>query len=272
MPKVKVNDLEMYYEIHGDGTHLVMVNGFCENLDEWTHLVPISESLSKHHKVVTCDNRGMGRSSRPEGPYSTKTMADDIAGLLDHLEIDEAHILGASMGGMIAQEVALNYPDKVESLVLVASTPGGKVYGFPGQREALEKLSWMYDPPPDLSEKELMDELFGIVFYPQYFKENKEAILSPSTEYPPVAATLEKQFDACTSHDTYDLLSSIKARTLVIHGENDLLLYPEGGRTLAENIPDATLFMVREAGHAVLWETWDEIYPAIIKFLKEADS
>jgi len=272
MPLAKVNDFEMYYEIIGEGTHLVMVNGYCENLDEWTHLVPISGSLSEHHTAITCDNRGIGRSSRPEGPYSTRTMADDIAGLLDNLEIDEARILGASMGGMIAQEVALNYPDKVESLVLVASTPGGKVYDIPGQREALEKLSWMYDPPPDLSEEELMDELFGIVFYPKYFEENMEAILSPSTEYPPVAATLEKQFDACVSHDTYDRLGSIKAKTLVIHGEDDLLLYPEGGRTLADNIPDATFFMVNEAGHAVLWEKWEEIYPVIVKFLKEVDA
>lgn len=272
MPKVNVNDFEMYYEIHGEGTPLVLINGYCENLDEWTHLEPIADTLSEYHKVVTCDNRGIGRSSRPEGSYSTKTMADDIAGLLDHLELDKAHVLGASMGGMIAQEVALGYPNKVNSLILVSSTPGGEVYDIPGQRDALEKLSWMYDPPSNLSEKELMDELFGIVFYPQYFEENKESITSPSTQCPPVAATLEKQFDACLRHDTYDWLSSIKAKALVIHGEDDLLLFPEGGRTLVEKIPNATLLMVREAGHTVLWEKWDEIYPAIVKFLKEVDS
>ena len=143
MPKAKINDVEMYYEVHGEGIPLAMISGYSGNIDDWDHLVPVVGTLSKHFKVITLDNRGTGRSSKPEGPYSIKTMADDVAVLLDYLEIEKTHVLGSSMGGMIAQELALRHKDKVDALVLVCTTPGGEAYQISGQREVLEKLCWM---------------------------------------------------------------------------------------------------------------------------------
>jgi len=267
MPTAKLDDFELYYEVHGEGTPLVMINGYSLNLDEWDQVVSRVETLSKHHMVIPLDNRGTGRSSKPEGTYSIQTMADDVARFLDHLEIEKAHVLGVSMGGMIAQELALRHPDKVDALVLVSTTPGGKAYDIPRQGEELKKLSWWYSPPTGMSEQELIDEGYGLAYYPKYFEENRERIMVPYTEYPTVAGTLEKQFDACVDHDTYDRLSSIVARTLVIHAADDLLLFPEGGRILAENIPNASLLIVNQAGHCVLEEKWDELYPKILAFL-----
>ena len=267
MPKVNVNDIEMYYEVHGEGIPLVMINGYSGNIDNWDHLVPIVGTLSKHFKVITLDNRGTGRSSKPEGPYSIKTMADDVALLLDLLEIEKTHVLGASMGGMIAQELALRHKDKVDALVLICTSPGGKAYQISGQREAFEYIRRISSPPPGMSMQEIMEELFSIVYNPKYFEENRDRIMSPSTKYLTVVSTLEKQYDACVSHDTYDRLGSIEGRTLVIHGENDLLLFPEGARILAENIPNASLLMVKEAGHMVPYEKWDELYPEVLVFL-----
>ncbi|MFA9496809.1 MAG: alpha/beta fold hydrolase, partial [Candidatus Bathyarchaeota archaeon] len=233
----------------------------------WNDLSPRAADPSKHYKVIALDNRGTGRSSKPEGPYSMKTMADDVAGLLTYLKIEKAHVFGGSMGGYIAQEMAIRHPEKVDALILVCSTPGGKAWDLLGQREAFEKLSWMYSPPSGMTEQEIIDEFFRIVYQPKYTEENYGQMMSLSTEYPTVTATYEKQMDACVNHDTPDRLSSIDARTLVIHGEDDVLLFPEGARMLADNIPDASLIMLKEAGHGVSEEKWDEIYPKIRAFL-----
>ena len=171
------------------------------------------------------------------------------------------------MGGYIAQEMAIRHPDKVDAVVLICSTPGGKAFDIPGQREAFEKLSWMYSPPSGMTEQEIVDEVFRIVYQPKYTEENYDQMMVPSTEYPTAVATLEKQMDACLNHDTLDRLGSIGARTIVIHGEDDVLLFPEGARMLADNIPDALLLMLKDAGHGISEEKWDEIYPKIRAFL-----
>jgi pimeloyl-ACP methyl ester carboxylesterase len=268
MPTAELDDVELYYEINGEGTPLVMITGFSENLDVWDILVPSVASLSKCFKVVTLDNRGTGRSSKPDGPYSIRTMADDVANLLDYLSIGKANVLGVSMGGMIAQEVGINHPKNVEKLVLVCTSPGGsKWYDFPGQREAFKKLEWYFNPPPNMTESQLMDEVLRLVFYPKFLEEELDKIMSISTEYPTVAATLEKQYEACLEHDTFNRLDLIRAKTLVIHGEDDLLLFSYGARLLSNRIPYARLLMVNEAGHCVLEEKWEDIYPDLLQFL-----
>ena len=270
MPKVQVNDIEIYYEIHGEGPPLLMITGYGGNLDGWDTLAPRVEKLSKNYKVITLDNRGTGRTSKPDGPYSVPIMADDIAGLLNNLSISKTHVLGSSMGGMIAQEVAIRHPEKVFKLVLVCTSPGGIAYNHPKQSEVIKKLSWAYSPPDGRTMDNVMEEMMSIVYYPSYFTENKERIMAPSTDYPTVASTFEKQFNAIMNHNTVNRLESSSAETLVIHGMNDLLLIPEGGRMLADKIPNADTMFLSEAGHAVLEEKWYEIYPKLVKFLGDS--
>ena len=123
MPRIKVQDIDLYYEIHGEGYPMVLIRGLGSNADHWYTQTPV---FSSRYRVVSFDNRGIGRSDKPNEPYTISMMADDTVGLMDALGISRAHILALSMGGMIAQEIALKYPEKVESLVLACTHCGGK--------------------------------------------------------------------------------------------------------------------------------------------------
>ena len=119
MPKVKVNDIQIYYEVKGKGFPLVMIQGLSYSLDGWDPR--LVEELSRKYKLVLFDNRGAGRTDVSDREYTMKLFADDTAGLMDALGISKAHVLGLSMGGMIAQELVLNYPEKVAKLVLCST-------------------------------------------------------------------------------------------------------------------------------------------------------
>lgn len=269
MPIAKLEDVELYYQIKGEGKPLVMITGYSGNSDGWDNLVPRSETMSKKFKVIIFDNRGTGRSSKPDGPYSISIMANDVAKLLNYLSIEKAHVLGTSMGGAIAQEVALRHPEKVDSLVLFCTTPGGSLRHDPKQKEATEKLSWMFSPPKGMTMDDIRDTILGMVYYPDFFNANRDQILANIPERPTVPETLIKQYVALWEHDTVDRLGFISARTLIVHGKDDLLLFPNGAELIAEKIPCAKLLMYENASHSVFEEKWDEIYPELVEFLGE---
>jgi len=123
LPKVKIDGVNLYYEIHGDGFPLLLIQGLSENVYWWD--TPVIDELSKHLKTVIYDNRGVGRSDALEGDLTIEIMAADALGLMDALNINQAHILGHSMGGMIAQEIALKFPERVKKLVLCSTSCGG---------------------------------------------------------------------------------------------------------------------------------------------------
>ena len=118
MPRTRIGNIEMYYEVHGSGEPLILIHGLSMDSSTWFDRVPL---LSQKYQVVIFDNRGVGRTDAPNEDYSTEMMADDTAALLKFLNVDKAHILGFSMGGMIAQIVALKYPELVKSLLLNAT-------------------------------------------------------------------------------------------------------------------------------------------------------
>jgi 3-oxoadipate enol-lactonase len=122
MPTKKVGDINIYYEIHGKGEPLVLIMGYGLSSAAWSPVLP---ALAQKYKVITFDNRGAGKSDKPDGPYTMDMMAGDLAGLLDAIRIKAAHIFGISMGGMIAQHFALRYPERVRSLILGCTTCGG---------------------------------------------------------------------------------------------------------------------------------------------------
>src|SRR5213080_2719915 len=119
MPSVRVNDVDMYYEIHGDGEPLVLIVGLGTDISEWDGII---RWLAKKYKVLAFDNRGAGRTDKPDAPYSIETMAHDTAGLMQALGIEQAHILGISMGGRIALALALRQPKRVKKLILVSTS------------------------------------------------------------------------------------------------------------------------------------------------------
>jgi 3-oxoadipate enol-lactonase len=269
MPRVKVNDIEMYHEVHGEGTPLVIINGYSGTSEGWEAVAPLVTNLSKHFMVITQDNRGAGRSTISETPLTIKLMADDIIMLLESLGLKAAHFIGNSMGGMIAQEIALNYPEKVLGLVLSATTPGGKCYKFDGQLDRISMVSWMYNPPKDISPEEMMEKFVELSWSPEYYTENKDMLNSYVPKYPTPPSTLKRQYGACLNHDTYDRLESISAKTLIIHGGQDGLIFPDSAHTLAKKIPNSELFLIEDARHGVLEEKWSEIYPKLTAFLSK---
>lgn len=124
MPRVKVDDIEIFYEMQGEGAPLVLIMGWTASSESWDP--QLVEELSRFYTVIVFDNRGTGRSDKPDLEYSIEMMTDDVAGLLEAINIQKAHVLGFSMGGMIAQELALRYPEKVSSLILCGTSCGGQ--------------------------------------------------------------------------------------------------------------------------------------------------
>jgi 3-oxoadipate enol-lactonase len=267
MSKAKVNGVEIYYEVHGEGYPLIMIQGYSGSSEDWNQVEPRAADLAKHYKVILIDSRGTGRSSAPPGEYSIKDMADDTAALLEYLHLPKAHVLGTSMGGMIAQEIALNYPEKVGGLILLYTGPGGHLLDLPGQRENMAKLAWVYSPPEGVTGEDVQNEILRIAYYKDYLTKNIDRIKASKYVYPTPASTLEKQYRAILEFDTTRRLGQIQAKTLIMHGEDDILIFPEAARFLAMNIRGSELHMFKETGHALSEERWREIRPIILNFL-----
>jgi pimeloyl-ACP methyl ester carboxylesterase len=271
MPKVQVNDIEMYYEVHGEGTPVVFITGYSGTSQGVPFFIDFPPMI-ENHKVILLDNRGIGKSSTSEEPYSIKLMASDIAALLDALNISKAHILGGSMGGMIAQEVAINYPEKVISLVLVGTSPGGKkVWDLPGQLKAFYQMSWDHNPPEGMTGEEILDTQLNMYYSDDYLEKNRSNFSYNRVTEPVLVETLGKQYYAFVNHDAYDRLPSIKHKTLILHGSEDGLTFPEGAVMLDERIPDSELVMFEGLKHNIGAGDKSRFTKFIIDFLKDVD-
>lgn len=225
MTIASINDIEMYYEEHGDVRNepVLLIMGFGANAGAWAPQVP---ALAAQYRVIAFDNRGAGRSTQPDAPYSMEQMAADSAALLDHLGIASAHIIGASMGGMIAQEFALRYPARVRSLVLACTSPGGPhSFGYDKLLEAAPALLEAEDPSALTPEQ--MQEQLQLIFTPEFIAHPAEGLaqmFGSALQYPARPAGVKGQTRAVLGHDTYDRLPGITAPTLVIAGDADELV------------------------------------------------
>jgi 3-oxoadipate enol-lactonase len=263
MPRVRVNDIEMNYELHGEGEPLVLIMGFTGNLEAWRPLLP---SFAAEHRVLIFDNRGAGLTDKPSGPYSTPMMADDAAGLMDALGIEAADVYGISMGGMIAQELTLRHPQKVKTLVLGCTTPGGP-NSQPIPKKTVEALARI----PNVSVEEGLKILMGLLYTDEFAAANgqrlREMTLNSFDLRTPRHA-VQAQGAAISAHDTYDRLPQIKAPTLVIAGEADELIPSANSPILAQRIPGAELVTYPRARHGYLYEVAAEATAAVLDFLR----
>jgi pimeloyl-ACP methyl ester carboxylesterase len=272
--KVKVGDVYLYYEVYGEGDPLVLIAGTGISLAPW-RVFQVPE-FSKYYQVLIYDHRGLGRSDKPDEPYSTRLFAKDCAGLMDALGIKKAHIMGHSMGGRVAQWVALDYPKKVRSLVL-SGTGSGKYSdrledyprGIPldAALELIEKGYEEYQQdhwgPGFMFTDDFMNE------HPEIVKKFQDLIVE---EVPPLKCYL-RHVIAWQCHETTDLVHNINAPTLVIVGSRDT---HEGGTgshvdssyVLAEKIPNAELVIVEGGAHGYLRQIPDKGHPPILDFLR----
>jgi 3-oxoadipate enol-lactonase len=262
---VPANGQELYYELHGEGPSLVLVMGIGYDSSLWT-LAQVP-ALSTQFQVILVDNRDAGRSSKARHPYRIADMADDLAGLLDALGIARTHLLGLSMGGMIAQEFALRHGARLDRLVLVGT-------GAAPARSAVDPIqiwSWVKANDPT-------GEVFGgqqfVSLFSTTFLRNREAVrdtaeLLASNPYPMSPDAYGRQADAYRQFDALDRLAAITAPTLVVVGEQDQVTPPWIAREVAEGIPGARFEVIRGAGssHLAPIECADEFNRLVSNFL-----
>lgn len=266
MPAVKVRDINMHYETYGTGEPLMLLPGLgsaCKSC--FFRQIP---RLAEGFRVIGIDNRGTGLSDKPETAYSMETMADDAAELLASVDIHKAHILGLSMGGMIAQHMALRYPDKVASLVLACTSCGGSHVKPPDPE--LTARTFDMKRRAELPRAEYLRELLALYVSQQFIDTNPDIVdeyVSLGVKYGSPPHTFMRHFEAVIMHDTYDRLSEIKVPTLVVGAGNDRLQHVDNSRMLAERIPNAELMVLQGMGHFLFVEAPDDLSDAIIGFL-----
>ena len=262
---VQANGQELYYELHGEGPPLVLVMGIGYDSSLWTLAqVPV---LSTQFQVILVDNRDAGRSSKARNPYEIADMADDLAGLLDALGIQRSHVLGLSMGGMIALEFALRHGDRLDRLV-VAGT------GAAPARSAVDPIQiWSWVKANDATGEVFGGQQFVSLFSTEFLR-NHEAVrdtaeLLASNPYPISPEAYGRQAGAYRQFDSLDRLAGITAPTLVVVGEQDLLTPPWIAREVAEAIPGARFEVIRGDGssHVVPIERPDEFNRLVSGFL-----
>ncbi|MEL7210029.1 MAG: alpha/beta fold hydrolase, partial [Actinomycetota bacterium] len=249
MPTAPVRELDVYYETHGAGPPLLVISGTGNDLRySAPHRMPVNEHFAATHY----DQRGLGRTGRPPGPYSMADYADDAAALIDHLGTATTAVLGISFGGMVAQHVALRHPARVERLVLACTSAGGgggssadllALAELPDAERARRSLA-LLDTRNDVDAGRLAPGLDVLI------EQGIERQASVSTDAD-ASRGARLQLEARAGHDVWDRLPEITAPTLVIGGHHDGIAPPDNQVALSSRIPGATLVWA-DGGHAFL--------------------
>jgi 3-oxoadipate enol-lactonase len=260
MPSVSANGIELAYRIDGDAAEtLVLVNGLADTKETWELQLP---AASQRYRVVSYDNRGCGESSVPAGPYTTKQMAEDLAALADALELGCFHLLGVSMGGMIAQEYAIAHPDRLLSASFCCT------YSYPGPF-CLRMFSCWRNLVPQLgvgfTQREVLLWAFTTEFFEQRTAELEE-VERLMAENPQSPDGYLAQLASIETHDTRGRLGAVMCPSMTLVGRDDILIYPKLSQRLHEELPKSTWVEVA-GGHACLWEFPEAFNEAVLRFL-----
>ena len=266
MPKASVNGINMYYQVHGEGEPLVLIQGFAGGHDAWFFQL---RTFKKYFKVVIFDNRGIGRSDGVGQPYTIKTLADDVVGLMEHLGIAKAHVLGLSLGGLVAQEAAISYPDRVMKLVLGSTFADREVNDV---RPEMMKALGIPEGSTDVDIRSIdMTKMMSAMITLAFNKRLYRMILTPLSKRRMKSIKVEGHFEqmsAIGSYTTLDRLHLIKAPTLVITGTGDRLVSPRYSEVIASRIPNAKLVLVDGGSHAFFMEMRGRFNKEVLFFLR----
>jgi 3-oxoadipate enol-lactonase len=264
MPGAKINGIHIDYMIEGQGEPLVMIMGLGGPRSSWRYQTGF---FKKYYRTVTFDNRGVGRSDKPAGPYTIKLMVDDTIGLMDHLGIEKAHVLGVSMGGMIAQELAIDHSERVDKLVLGCTfAKAGTGADSPEMRKAME--AYAKSPQNGASQRKLFSAVLDLSFNTW---SNRVFILPFAKIAVRFYSTtgMAEQMRAISTHDTVERLKMIRAPTLVITGTEDRLVNPASSEMIAKLVPNAKLVRVSGGGHSFFMEMHGDFNKEVLHFLKK---
>lgn len=268
MPKAKVNDIELYYEVRGEGDPLVLISGLGYPMWQWHLMVP---NLEKHFRVITLDNRGVGQSDKPAGPYTASMLAKDTVGLLDALGIDKAIVMGHSMGGFIAQAMALEYPERISRLILASTNFGGPRH-VPVTAEAMAVLSDVRsDPMTRLRNGIVVSTAPG-------FAEREPELIQKWLDWrvanPLDMAGYQAQMGIgvallAEAASFENKLSHVSAPTLILFGAHDKVVPPANADLLAKQIAGSQIRILPDAGHFFPLEVPEEAAQVVIQFAKQ---
>jgi 3-oxoadipate enol-lactonase len=262
MPYATSSDgARIHYETHGAGEPVLLIMGLGSNAYGWHWTIPW---LAERYQAIAFDNRGTGRSDVPTDTYSIAQTAADAAAVLDAAGHATAHVCGASLGGMIAQRVALAYPERIKSLVLICTTPGGRHAVRPSGEVTAALVEGGEDPATVYRRNAWF--LYGEDTRMRHPERIEEDLLHRG-KIPTQPRGYFGQLQAAMDHDTWDELPSIAVPTLVVHGDADLLVPTGNGRLLAERIPGAELVVVPGAGHMLQADANDVVRDAVLDFL-----
>ena len=263
---IRAGELELWVERRGSGPDVLLIAGLGDPAEAWQ---PQLDGLADRYRVTAFDNRGVGRSPLHDEPLSVATMADDAAAILRALDVPAAHVAGFSMGGTIAQELAIRHPELVRSLVLVST------FARPDAllRSQLEFWRWLAEAAP--SERAFFEAFFTWVYTPRAHADGTvDQLVDEALAFPHQQSVeaFQAQVDACLAHDTADRLSRIAAPTLVLAGEFDIVVPPRFGRSVAAGIPNARFEVMPVEAHQPFQEVPDEFNARVDAFWREVDA
>ena len=255
------------WERHGAGEPLLLLHGLGYARWGWEPVLP---GLAERFDVLLFDNRGIGESDAPPGPYTVAEMAEDAVQVLDEAGVDRAHVVGTSLGGMVAQELALAHPDRVDRLVLACTMPGGP-QAFPLPARTLALMAEAPTLEPAVALRRFVENALAPAT-PGERPELVDRIMEHrlATAQPPEAWAA--QAAAGAGFDRYDRMGEIAAPTLVLTGTEDAVVDPRNADVLAEHVPDARLERVEGAGHLFFWEEPAAFVASVGRFLEDRPS
>ncbi len=262
MPIAKLEKISLYYEIQGKGYPLLLISGLNSDHASWAG---VCAKLAKHFCVIAFDNRSSGRSDAPKKRYSISEMADDATGLLDHLKIKRCHVIGHSMGGYIAQELAIYYPKRIGKLVLEATASVSSARNNILFNDFLKRFKKDHD------NEALMRSWTYWSFSPKTFERKNfiEQFIKNASAYPYLqsAEGFKSQIDALGSYNASARIKNIKAKALLIIGTDDILIYPEESMKLAKGIKGSVSEEIKGAGHCLHVEKPEAFVSKVVQFL-----
>lgn len=260
---MKTGNIPLYYEIHGKGYPLLLISGLNSDNASWAG---VCGKLAKYFRVIMFDNRGSGRSDVPRKKYSVREMAADTIGLLDHLQIKKCHIIGHSMGGYIAQELAIHYPERVGKLLLEATAPVSSARNNLLFNDFLKRFE------KDRDHQALMRLWACWLFSPKTFERKNyiATFIKKSSAYPyfQSAQGFKGQIEAVTAFNASAAIKKIKAKTLVMIGNDDILVRPEESMRLVRGIKGSVFVSIKDTGHCAHVENPDIFISKVRQFLK----
>ena len=258
MPIAMNQGTRIYWDEQGEGDPVLLIMGLGWASPLWHRSRPV---LSARYRTIVFDNRGVGRSDVPAGPYPIALMAADAAAVLDAAGVESAHLFGVSMGGMIAQEFALTYPERVRSLILGCTAAGGPT-AVRAEPEVIDVLTRR-----DMSAEEYTGAVNRYIYDPGTPHHRLEDDMALRKQWWPNPAGHLAQLQGITVWEAYSRLDQIRVPTLVIHGESDQLVPPANGKLIAGRIRNAKLVLIPHAGHILATDQPDATHQAVLEFL-----